>query len=232
VNPSNVRGGSASTASTLRHNGSLSAASYRAYSSLRDTTTTSSESSTAAAGRSGQQHSMVSRYLRGSSTSPPSTAASRYSSSEGNSEASSRKISPPSGSIVSRYTRNNNNNGDAVTKSYLPDSPPSYEKILKDGGSSHYAGRSSYLREEALRETKNPPLAPAVRKTGAAAVPAAPGMYENDADREGLRQMLSSLRKDPMEVEDDPDNNDGSFFPCEFCGDPYPSEFIMRHQVR
>ena len=53
----------------------------------------------------------------------------------------------------------------------------------------------------------------------------------NDADREGLRQMLSSLRKDPMEVEDDPDNNDGSFFPCEFCGDPYPSEFIMRHQV-
>jgi hypothetical protein len=175
---------------------------------------------------------MVSRYLRGSSTSPPSTAASRYSSSEGNSEASSRKISPPSGSIVSRYTRNSNN-GDAVTKSYLPDSPPSYEKILKDGGgSSHYAGRSSYLREEAMRETKNPPPAPAVRKTGAAAVPAAPGMYENDADREGLRQMLSSLRKDPMEVEDDPDNNDGSFFPCEFCGDPYPSEFIMRHQVR
>ncbi len=231
MNPSNVRGGSASTASTLRHNGSLSAASYRAYSSLRDTTTTTTTSESSTAGRSGQQHSTVSRYLRGSSTSPPSTAASRYSSSEGNSEASSRKISPPSGSIVSRYTRNNNN-GDAGTKSYLPDSPPSYEKILKDGGSSHYAGRSSYLREEALRETKNPPPAPAARKTGAAAVPAAPGMYENDADREGLRQMLSSLRKDPMEVEDDPDNNDGSFFPCEFCGDPYPSEFIMRHQVR
>ena len=57
-------------------------------------------------------------------------------------------------------------------------------------------------------------------------------MYENDADRENLRQMLSGLRRDPMDVEEDPDNNDGSFFPCEFCGDPYPSEFIMRHQVR
>jgi hypothetical protein len=28
------------------------------------------------------------------------------------------------------------------------------------------------------------------------------------------------------------ENNDGSFFPCEFCGDPYPAEFLMRHQVR
>ena len=26
------------------------------------------------------------------------------------------------------------------------------------------------------------------------------GMYENDVDREGLRQMLSGLRRDPMEV--------------------------------
>lgn len=44
--------------------------------------------------------------------------------------------------------------------------------------------------------------------------------------------MLSSLRRDPMEVENDPDNNDGSFFPCEFCGDPYPCEYLMRHQVK
>ena len=34
-----------------------------------------------------------------------------------------------------------------------------------------------------------------------------------------------------MDVEDDPDNNDGTFFPCEFCGDPYPCEFLMRHQM-
>jgi len=34
-----------------------------------------------------------------------------------------------------------------------------------------------------------------------------------------------------MELEDDPNNNDGSFFPCEFCGDPYPCEFLMRHQM-
>jgi len=58
-----------------------------------------------------------------------------------------------------------------------------------------------------------------------------PGMYENDQDRERLRTMLSSLRRDPMEVENDPDNNDGSFFPCEFCGDPYPCEYLMRHQI-
>lgn len=48
-------------------------------------------------------------------------------------------------------------------------------------------------------------------------------------EREKLREMLASLRKDPFD--EDLENNDGSFFPCEFCGDPYPSEFIMRHQV-
>ena len=66
---------------------------------------------------------------------------------------------------------------------------------------------------------------------GAVMAPVGAG-WVNDNDREGLRQMLSSLRRDPMDVEDDPDNNDGSFFPCEFCGDPYPCEFLMRHQVR
>ncbi|TRY70142.1 hypothetical protein TCAL_10013 [Tigriopus californicus] len=48
-------------------------------------------------------------------------------------------------------------------------------------------------------------------------------------EREKLREMLASLRKDPFD--EDLENNDGSFFPCEFCGDPYPSEFIMRHQL-
>ena len=80
--------------------------------------------------------------------------------------------------------------------------------------------------EESRRERQE------VKKSDSkASVPLAPGLYENDNDREGLRQMLSSLRRDPMDVEDDPDNNDGSFFPCEFCGDPYPCEFLMRHQV-
>ena len=49
------------------------------------------------------------------------------------------------------------------------------------------------------------------------------------AERERLREMLSDLRKDPFD--EDLENNDGSFFPCEFCGDPYPVEFLMRHQV-
>lgn len=83
-------------------------------------------------------------------------------------------------------------------------------------------GRSSYLKQEVNHKEVQPKKA---------TVQKAPGLYENDTDREGLRQMLSGLRRDPMDVEDDPDNNDGSFFPCEFCGDPYPSEFIMRHQV-
>ena len=41
--------------------------------------------------------------------------------------------------------------------------------------------------------------------------------------------MLSKLRKDPMD--DDLEKCDGAYFPCEFCGDPYPVEYIMRHQV-
>ena len=52
---------------------------------------------------------------------------------------------------------------------------------------------------------------------------------EGDKNREKLRQLLCDLRKDPMD--DDLEANDGSFFPCEFCGDPYPVEYIMRHQV-
>ena len=38
------------------------------------------------------------------------------------------------------------------------------------------------------------------------------GLYENDMDREQLRQALSGLRKCPMELADDPDNNDGIDF--------------------
>ena len=54
--------------------------------------------------------------------------------------------------------------------------------------------------------------------------------FTNDnEEREKLREMLSGLRKDPFD--EDLENNDGSFFPCEFCGDPYPVEFIMRHQL-
>ena len=51
----------------------------------------------------------------------------------------------------------------------------------------------------------------------------------NGDNREALRQLLCDLRKDAMD--DDLENNDGTFFPCEFCGDPYPVEYLMRHQV-
>ena len=51
-----------------------------------------------------------------------------------------------------------------------------------------------------------------------------------ETNREALRQLLCDLRKDAMD--DDLENNDGTFFPCEFCGDPYPVEYLMRHQVR
>lgn len=58
-----------------------------------------------------------------------------------------------------------------------------------------------------------------------------PKNQENDLQqRDKLREMLAGLRKDPFD--EDLEANDGSFFPCEFCGDPYPVEFIMRHQVR
>ena len=105
----------------------------------------------------------------------------------------------------------------------LPESPPSYEKET----ASSYVGRSSYLKEESRRDTRELTAATKTKVTRTEA----PGLYNNADDREGLRQMLSSLRRDPMDVEDDPDNNDGTFFPCEFCGDPYPCEYLMRHQV-
>ena len=105
----------------------------------------------------------------------------------------------------------------------LPESPPSYEKEA----ASSYVGRSSSLKEESRRDTRELTAATKTKVTRTEA----PGLYNNADDREGLRQMLSSLRRDPMDVEDDPDNNDGTFFPCEFCGDPYPCEYLMRHQV-
>ena len=55
------------------------------------------------------------------------------------------------------------------------------------------------------------------------------GLDHTEAHREGLRQMLCRLRKDPMD--EDLDQCDGDYFPCEFCGDPYPVEYIMRHQL-
>lgn len=55
------------------------------------------------------------------------------------------------------------------------------------------------------------------------------GIDHTETHRENLRQMLCQLRKDPMD--EDLEKCDGEYFPCEFCGDPYPVEFIMRHQV-
>ena len=54
-------------------------------------------------------------------------------------------------------------------------------------------------------------------------------MDNTESHRENLRQMLCQLRKDPMD--EDLEKSDGDYFPCEFCGDPYPVEYIMRHQV-
>ena len=55
------------------------------------------------------------------------------------------------------------------------------------------------------------------------------GIDHTESHRENLRQMLLHLRKDAMD--EDLEKSDGDYFPCEFCGDPYPVEFIMRHQV-
>ena len=55
------------------------------------------------------------------------------------------------------------------------------------------------------------------------------GEVNGESNRDALRELLCDLRKDPMD--EDLDTNDGNFFPCEFCGDPYPVEYIMRHQV-
>ena len=191
--------------------------------------------------------SATSRYTRAASitrsfsltSANSSSRVNKYSESETESKANtesssgtvSRKVSPTSksSSIVSKFLsspteRSNGYDYSSLSSRHVPDSPPRYDK---DFSGSSYVGRSSYLVEESRREKQQ-----VTKSESKASVPAVPGMYENDSDREGLRQMLSSLRRDPMDVEDDPDNNDGSFFPCEFCGDPYPVEFLMRHQVR
>jgi len=192
-------------------------------------------SSTSAVSRStslnaGPSSSRVNNYLRQGSTSSPAESETPPPTNGNNENGTSpRKISPASNSsIVNRYIASpepKTNGYESQTKKYLPDSPPSYEK---DYGSSHYTGRSSYLREVSRRESITASSSKSQTKVSKQQ---APGMYDNDDDREGLRQMLSSMRRDPMAVADDPDNNDGSFFPCEFCGDPYPCEFLMRHQM-
>jgi hypothetical protein len=178
----------------------------------------------------GPSSSRVNKYLRQDSTPTESETPPRFSSNSNNdSGTASRKISPTAKSIVNRYISSpepKTNGHESQSKKYLPDSPPSYEK--QDYASHSYTGRSSYLKEESRRDS----LTRSASKTQIKpAQTQAPGMYDNDDDREGLRQMLSTMRRDPMDVEDDPDNNDGSFFPCEFCGDPYPCEFLMRHQM-
>jgi len=214
VNPSNVRGSSSSTSYSR----------YSSSSAVRGTSVSRSDSL-----NGGPSSSRVNKYLRQDSTpteseTPPTTGSG----------STSRKISPKANSIVNRYITSpepKTNGYESQTKKYLPDSPPSYEK--QEYASASYTGRSSYLREEARKEeSRRDSLTRSASKSQIKTTKTqAPGMYDNDDDREGLRQMLSSMRRDPMDVEDDPDNNDGSFFPCEFCGDPYPCEFLMRHQM-
>ena len=55
------------------------------------------------------------------------------------------------------------------------------------------------------------------------------GFDNTETNRETLREMLSKMRRDPFD--DEVEKSDGEFFPCEFCGDPYPVEYLMRHQV-
>ena len=217
VNPNNVRTG-ASSSSTSRYT--------RAASITRSTRAASITRSTSYSLASTASSSRVNKYLSQEQT--EATAAAKTDSN-----SSSRKISPTStngngSSIVSRFLSSPDEpKTNGHERKVLPDSPPSYER---DYASSSYVGRSSYLKEESRREESRRQSSSSVTKTRGVRNEA-PGGYDNDQDREGLRQMLSNLRRDPMDVEDDPDNNDGTFFPCEFCGDPYPCEFLMRHQV-
>ena len=213
VSPNNVRSGASSRYT-------------RAASITRSTRAASITRSTSYSLASTTSSSRVNKYL---SQEQETTASAKTDSN-----SSSRKISPTStngnsSSIVSRFLSSPEPKTNGHEKKVLPDSPPSYEK---DYSSSSYVGRSSYLKEESRREEARRQSSSSVTKTSRGVRNEAPGGYDNDQDREGLRQMLSSLRRDPMDVEDDPDNNDGTFFPCEFCGDPYPCEFLMRHQVQ
>ena len=41
------------------------------------------------------------------------------------------------------------------------------------------------------------------------------GLDHTEVHRENLREMLSKMRKDPLD--DDLEKCDGEYFPCEFC---------------
>ena len=86
-----------------------------------------------------------------------------------------------------------------------------------------------YQAPQPPKVQSQPSLVPRATQPAPRPVPK-PKNQENDLQqREKLREMLAELRKDPFD--EDLEANDGSYFPCEFCGDPYPVEFIMRHQV-
>ena len=231
VNPTNVRDSGNSSAyraySSLRsnHNDSYSTSSRRDSSVTRRESISTGRERSITRSASMATNSLVSKHLEnGDSTRSTDrktngdTTQNGYQSStyERKSNGESRlngsdSVSRKTNSILDRFTTNTTSSGNN-------------DNYFDSSGTTSYLGRSSYLRQES---SKTEP--PKIKKSASSAVVA--GMYENDDDRESLRQMLSGMRRDPMDVEDDPDNNDGSFFPCEFCGDPYPCEFLMRHQV-
>lgn len=92
--------------------------------------------------------------------------------------------------------------------------------------SSSYAGESQNSRLHSIRATA---LAASMLSEPAPRRRVTVDTAATEVKRETLREMLNKLRKDPMD--DDLDKCDGEYFPCEFCGDPYPVEYIMRHQV-
>jgi len=211
VNSSNVRGGGGHTSAYSRYSNVGRASSMRETSQQREVSRGLDRSATS---------SRVNNFLRQSSTETPTESETPPSV---NGCTPNRKVSPTSNShsIVNRFITS----PDQKKTSYLPDSPPSYDR--ESSSYSTYAGRSSYLKEERVKDDRYINSTSSKPKKE----PVVAGLYENDMDREQLRQALSGLRKCPMELADDPDNNDGSFFPCEFCGDPYPCEFLMRHQM-
>jgi len=229
VNSSNVRGSTFTSYS--RYSGLNRASTMREPSQSRDTSssyslnrassmreTSQSRDTTYSLDRSSTT-SRVNRFLRQSSTETPTESETPPSV---NGCTPNRKVSPPnSNSIVNRLL----GSSEQRRPSCRGESPPSYDR---EPATSSYMGRSSYLKEERDKEDRR---GSTTSSKSSKKEPVVAGLYENDRDRENLRQSLAGLRKCPLDYADDPDNNDGSFFPCEFCGDPYPCEFLMRHQM-
>ena len=162
--------------------------------------------------------------LHKTTKSSSSNDLSSYCDTNHNKPKRNREKSPPNIPLKTKPEVSSINRSGRNTLTYEPQASSSYRTGRKN--STHEF--SSTSRPKVKERSSS--LSVAGRSNIGNAERRRNGDMNGETNREALRQLLCDLRKDAMD--DDLENNDGTFFPCEFCGDPYPVEYLMRHQVR